>query len=98
LTPNSYKSFSGNSTTGYGGLHRIQHRIRETNSVKHSFSTKDIVSFNPKEDREKMISLMFDKFNVPSFFLTIQGVLSLYSSGRNAMLFHVPTTSFVQTM
>ena len=37
---------------------------------------------NPKANREKMISLMFDTFNVPSFYVGIQAVLSLYSSGR----------------
>jgi len=37
---------------------------------------------NPKKNRENMISIMFETFNVPSFYVGVQAVLSLYSSGR----------------
>lgn len=33
-----------------------------------------------------MIEIMFETFNVPSFYLSIQAVLSLYSSGRTTGL------------
>nr|XP_027202227.1 actin-104-like [Dermatophagoides pteronyssinus] len=37
---------------------------------------------NPKVNREKMIQMMFEVFSVPQTFVSIQAVLSLYSSGR----------------
>jgi len=37
---------------------------------------------NPKANREKMIQIMFESFSVPSFYVSVQAVLSLYASGR----------------
>jgi actin len=37
---------------------------------------------NPKANREKMIQIMFEGFSVPSFYVSVQAVLSLYASGR----------------
>lgn len=39
-------------------------------------------ALNPKENREKMISIFFDEFKVPEFYMYTQAILSLYSGGR----------------
>ena len=41
---------------------------------------------NPKENREKMISLMFETFEVNNAYIAIQAVMSLYANGRSTGL------------
>ena len=37
---------------------------------------------NPKENRERMIEIMFENHSVPRSYVAIQAVLSLYSNGK----------------
>ena len=37
---------------------------------------------NPKANRERMVEIMFDAFEVPAVYVQIQAVLALYASGR----------------
>jgi actin-related protein len=38
--------------------------------------------FNPKANRERMISILFETFDVPAAYVAIQAVMALYSAGR----------------
>lgn len=37
---------------------------------------------NPQENRAKLTQLMFERFKVPAFYLSVQAILSLYASAR----------------
>ena len=41
---------------------------------------------NPKANREQMMQIFFEEFSVPSFYVSIQAVLSLYASGKTTGL------------
>lgn len=39
-------------------------------------------AMNPVQNRQRMVELMFEAFNVPLTFVALQAVLALYASGR----------------
>lgn len=41
-------------------------------------------TFQPQKDREKMVELMFEKFNTPALFLCKSAVLTAFSAGRSS--------------
>jgi actin len=43
-------------------------------------------ALNPKQNREQMVEIFFDKFKVPGFYVFTQAVLALYASGRTTGL------------
>ena len=52
-----------------------------TNPEEHSVLLTE-PPLNPKKNREKMLQIMFETFNVQGLYIAVQAVLSLYASGR----------------
>jgi len=61
--------------------HTFENELR-TDSKSHPVFLME-PPLNPKWNRERMLDVMFDKFQVPSAFVAVQATLSMYASGRN---------------
>jgi len=60
--------------------HTFYNELRETPSDHPVLLTE--APLNPKSNREQMCKIMFEEYDVPSMYIQIQAVLSLYSAGR----------------
>lgn len=60
--------------------HTFTDQLRIESDSRHVMLTE--APQNPKKNREKMMEIMFEKFKVPASYVAVQGVLSLYASGR----------------
>lgn len=60
--------------------HTFFHALR-VNPEEHPVIVTE-APMNPKKNRERMIEMLFQKFSVPSAFIVIQAVMSLYAYGR----------------
>lgn len=65
-------------------LERLWHHAFETISADPTAQATLLTEapMNPKVNREKMLEVMFERFNVPATYVQIQAVLSLYTVGR----------------
>ena len=64
--------------------HTFETEIR-VNIEEHSVFLAE-APLNPKINREKMVEIMFEAFEIPATYIAIQAVLSLYGSGRTTGL------------
>ena len=70
-------------TTNWDDMERLWHQTYQqlnVGSEEHPVLLTE-APLNPKEHRNKMLEIMFEKFNVPALHVSIPGVLSLYSTG-----------------
>jgi len=71
--------------TNWDGVEKIWHHVcyneLRVAPEEHPFLVTE-KPLNPKLNREKMVNLLFEKFNCPSLYFPTQACLSLYASGR----------------
>ncbi|KAK0933796.1 actin, partial [Friedmanniomyces endolithicus] len=72
-------SYVGDEAQSKRGILTLRYPIEH--GVEHPVLLTE-APINPKSNREKMTQIVFETFNAPAFYVSIQAVLSLYASGR----------------
>ncbi|KAK6457970.1 centractin actin-related protein of the dynactin complex [Scheffersomyces xylosifermentans] len=65
--------------------HHTYSQDLKTNAEDHPLLITE-APLNPRKNRDRMCQLLFESFNVPCVYVSIQAVLSLYASGRTTGL------------
>ncbi|SCU95968.1 LANO_0E12024g1_1 [Lachancea nothofagi CBS 11611] len=61
--------------------HVFQNSLKLNSAEDHPVLVTE-APLNPLENREKMCEMLFDTFNIPAVYVSIQAVLALYAGGR----------------
>ena len=61
-------------------MHTFNNELRVSAEGKKVMLTE--APLNPKENREKMVEILHERFSVDSSYVAIQAVMSLYATGR----------------
>ncbi|XP_076071343.1 uncharacterized protein LOC143042768 isoform X1 [Mytilus galloprovincialis] len=65
--------------------HEIFYNYLRTEPEKHPFLLTE-PPLNPTYNKEKTAQIFFEKYNVPAFYVSMQGLLSCYASGRGSAI------------
>jgi centractin len=67
-------------------MEKIWHHLYSKNQLNSTSEEHPVLlteaPLNPRKNREKMAEIFFETFNVPALYISMQAVLSLYSTGR----------------
>lgn len=70
----------------WNDMEKIWHHVYSKNQLNSNSEEHPVLlteaPLNPRKNREKAAEIFFETFNVPALYISMQAVLSLYSTGR----------------